>query len=153
MISVACIPAFLIQPLSQKHTLHCTLIHDCCNLLLIIFTSKYPPHSCAIELSSYGMEKATLPRFINGHLFCYSFFLTASLPHKEMVYSSLFPWLNNVCQLEKGNLQAQKIDAWYSLCCVEILWVETPLRGRANSLEQNGDRKTSNEIPLPARCD
>ena len=120
---------------------------------VIIFTSKYPPHSGAIGLSSYGMEKATLPHFINGHLFCYSFFLTASLPQKEMVYSSLFPWLNNVCQLEKGNLQAEKIVAWYSLCCVEILWVETPLHGRANSLEQNGDRKTSNEIPLPARCD
>ena len=71
----------------------------------------YPPHSGAIGLSSYGVEKATLPHFTNGHLFCYSFFLTASVPQKEMIYSSLFPWLN---ELEKGNLQVEKIDAWYS---------------------------------------
>ena len=63
----------------------------------LIGTSKYPPHSGAIGLSSYGMGKATLPHFTNGHLFCCSFVVTASLPQKEMIYLSLFAWLNNVC--------------------------------------------------------
>ena len=54
-------------------------------LAIYTFTSMYPPHSGAIGLSSYGMEKATLPHFTNGHLFCYFFFLTASVPQKEMI--------------------------------------------------------------------
>ena len=100
----------------------------------ILFTSKYPPHSGAIELSSYAMEKATLPHFTNGHLFCYSFFLIASLPQKELIYSSIFPWLNNVCKLEKGNLQVEKIDAWYSYavlkyCGEKLLYVEGVTHG------------------------
>ena len=39
-----------------------------------------------------------------------------------------------------------------SLCCVEILVGETPSR-KGQLSKQNGDRKTSNEIPPPARCD
>ena len=34
-----------------------------------------------------------------------------------------------IVNLKKGTYKVEKIDAWYSLCSVEILVGETPLRG------------------------
>ena len=45
-------------------------------------TSMYSPHSGAIGLSKSKQPRALL-HFTNGHLFCYSFFLTASVPQKK----------------------------------------------------------------------
>ena len=63
-----------------------------------IITSMYPPHSGAIGLSNYDWIKQprALPHFTNGHLFCYSFFLAASVPQKENDIFITLPWLNNV---------------------------------------------------------
>ena len=58
-------------------------------------------HHTVVQLDYQAMKWRMQPRahrhLTNGHFFCYSFFLTASVPKKEMINSSLFPWLNNVC--------------------------------------------------------
>ena len=55
----------------------------------------------------WSKQPIALPHFTNGHLFYFSFFLTASVPQKE---NAIFITLSKAQQcLLKGNLHVEKI--------------------------------------------
>ena len=75
----------------------------------------------------WSKQPRSLYHFTNGHIFCYSFFLTASVPQ---IYSSLFPWLNN---LKKGTYR-QKTSMPGTPYAVLKYWLEKLLK---SSLDEN----------------
>ena len=95
------------------------------------YTSIYPPHSGEIGLSSYDTEKATFPHFTNGHLFCYSFFFTASVPQKEMKIHHYFHGSIMFVNLKRGAYRYKKSMpgtpfAVLKCCGEKLLRVEGP---------------------------
>ena len=83
--------------------LNADLQYVCCMYIICMhfYTTLACTHHTVVQLDFQAMEWRKQPRafphITDRHLFCYSFFFTASVPQKEMIYSSLFPWLNNVC--------------------------------------------------------
>ena len=112
----------------------------------------YSPHSGAVGLSNSNYwlwsKQWALPHSTNEYLFCL-LFLSHCLPQKEnyifttpLLTGKTYTYIQYVCRKNwcLGN------------CVWNTGWRNSITRRRANS-KQNGDWKTSNEVPLPARCD
>ena len=50
-------------------------------IIIILIASMYS--GAVYQTIDWSKQPRAFPRFTNGHLFCYSFFLTDSVPQKE----------------------------------------------------------------------
>ena len=107
--------------------------------------TKHVPTTQCYQTIDWSCQSRALPHFTNRHVFCYSFFLTATVPQKENDIHHSFH-ASTMLTWKRESTGKKKWCLVLPMLCWNTGW--------RNSLTWKGQLwKTYNEIPLPARCD